>query len=239
MSASCCSAQPQSAVNDRRWRRALWIALGVNGVMFVAEMGASFASNSLSLRADALDFLGDTANYAISLAVAGAALAWRARAALLKGATLALLGVWIIGSAVWAALHGSAPEPRTMGLVGMLALLANVGVALMLYRFRAGDANMRSVWICSRNDAIGNVAVVAAALGVFGTGTAWPDLAVAALMAMLSIWGGLQIMGQARGELASVREASARAPAPRGGAPASGGVGANRSLGAGEKGLSP
>ncbi len=216
MSASCCGAQPKSALNDPRWRQALWIAFGVNAAMFVAEMGASFASDSLSLRADALDFLGDAANYAISLAVAGAALAWRARAALLKGATLTLLGVWIIGSAVWAALQGSAPEPHTMGFVGVLALLANVGVALMLYRFRTGDANMRSVWICSRNDAIGNVAVVAAALGVFGTGTAWPDLAVATLMAGLSIWGGLQIMAQARNELASVNEAKVRAPADAG-----------------------
>lgn len=201
MSAACCSAQPKSALNDPRWRRALWIALAVNAGMFAAEMSAGLMADSLSLRADALDFLGDAANYAISLAVAGAALAWRARAALLKGATLALFGVWILGSAVWAALEGSAPEPHTMGVVGVLALVANVGVAIMLYRFRTGDANMRSVWICSRNDAIGNVGVVAAALGVFGTGSAWPDLGVAVVMAGLSLWGGFQIMFQARREL--------------------------------------
>lgn len=205
MSATCCGSQSKSALNDPRWRRALWIALGVNAAMFVAEMGASFASDSLSLRADALDFFGDATNYAISLAVAGATLTWRARAALLKGATLALLGVWIISSAVWAAVQGSAPEPHTMGVLGVLALLANMGVALMLYRFRTGDANMRSVWICSRNDAIGNVAVVAAALGVFGTGNAWPDLAVAGIIATLSLWGGGQIMLQALAELRQER----------------------------------
>ena len=211
MSAACCGTQPKSALNDPRWRRALWIALAVNAGMFAAEMGAGLMADSLSLRADALDFLGDAANYAISLAVAGAALAWRARAAVLKGVTLALFGVWIIGSAVWAAVQGSAPEPQTMGIVGVFALLANVGVAAMLYRFRTGDANMRSVWICSRNDAIGNVGVVAAALGVFGTGTAWPDLAVATIMAGLSLWGGTQIVRQARAELQTVGKADDQA----------------------------
>jgi len=92
-----------------------------------------------------------------------------------------------------------------MGVVGALALLANAGVALMLYRFRTGDSNMRSVWICSRNDAIGNLAVIGAAAGVFGTGSGWPDIIVAAVMASLSISGGWQIVGQARVELISTR----------------------------------
>lgn len=209
MSAKCCGPAP-NPLNSLRWRRALWIALGVNVVMFAAEMGASFASDSMALRADALDFLGDAANYAISLAVVGMALAWRARAALLKGVTLALFGLWVIGTAVWAAVVGTAPDAPVMGAVGVAALLANVAVAAMLYRFREGDANMRSVWICSRNDAIGNIAVVAAALGVFGTGSAWPDLIVAGIMAGLALWGGVQIIGQARAELES--ESAARNP---------------------------
>lgn len=213
MSAKCCGPAP-NPLNSPRWRRALWIALGVNTVMFAAEMSASFASDSMALRADALDFLGDAANYAISLAVVGMALAWRARAALLKGVTLALFGLWVIGTAVWAAMVGTAPDAPVMGAVGVAALLANVGVAAMLYRFREGDANMRSVWICSRNDAIGNVAVVVAALGVFGTGSAWPDLIVAGIMAGLAFWGGLQIIGQARGELAEVRAARRVEPTP-------------------------
>ncbi len=198
---SCVSDTPKIMV-DPSWRQALWIALIVNAGMFAVELYAGSAADSHALKADALDFFSDAANYAISLLVAGLALTWRARAAYFKGATLLLLGAYILVSAGWAAWNGSSPQPQTMGIIGSLALLANVGVALLLLRFRSGDSNMRSVWICSRNDAIGNVAVIAAAAGVFGTGTAWPDLIVAGIMATLGIWGGLQIMAQARGELA-------------------------------------
>ena len=200
---SCQSDQP--ALPDPRWRRALWIALAVNVAMFVAEMAAGVAGGSKALQADALDFLGDAANYAISLGVAGMALSWRARAALLKGATLAALGIYVLAATAWAIGNGRIPEAEVMGVVGLAALVANAGVAVMLYRYRTGDANMRSVWICSRNDAIGNVAVVLAAAGVFGTGTAWPDLIVAGIMAALGISGGVQIIRQARSELSGER----------------------------------
>jgi Co/Zn/Cd efflux system component len=199
---SCASDQPNSN-NSPAWRRALWIALAVNATMFVAEMTAGVAGGSKALQADALDFLADAANYAISLGVAGMALAWRARAALLKGASLVVLGVYVLAATLWAVWHGRTPEAEVMGIVGVAALAANAGVALMLYRYRTGDANMRSVWICSRNDAIGNIAVVFAAAGVFGTGTAWPDLIVAGIMAALGITGGVQIIRHARRELAS------------------------------------
>ncbi|MBB3940216.1 Co/Zn/Cd efflux system component [Novosphingobium fluoreni] len=169
--------------------------------MFVAEMVAGVAGGSKALQADALDFLGDSANYAINLGVAGMALAWRARAALMKGATLAALGLYVLAITVWAIWNGKTPQAEVMGIVGVVALIANAGVAVMLYRYRSGDANMRSVWICSRNDAIGNIAVVLAAAGVFGTGTAWPDLIVAGIMAGLGISGGTQIIMQARREL--------------------------------------
>ena len=206
MADDCCKAAcgTTATLNDPRWRRALWIALGVNAGMFAVEMAAGAAADSRALQADALDFLGDATNYAISLLVAGMALAWRARAALAKGLALIGLGGWVVITAVLAALGGAAPEPELMGIIGALALAANTGVAIMLYRFRTGDANMRSVWICSRNDAIGNIAVMAAALGVFGTGTAWPDLIVAAILALLGISGGIQIIQQARRELRSV-----------------------------------
>jgi Co/Zn/Cd efflux system component len=190
----CCAAT--NASNDRRWRRALWIALGINAGMFAGEMVAGLAANSQALHA---------ANYAISLGVAGMALVWRARAALVKGATLGLLGLYVLVTTIWAVWSGALPEAEWMGGVGLLALVANGAVALMLYRFRAGDANMRSVWICSRNDAIGNLAVVLAAAGVFGTGTAWPDLIVAGIMAALGISGGVQIVRQARAELGRSR----------------------------------
>ena len=200
MSASCCGTAKKPAV-DPRWRHALWIALIVNAGMFVAELAAGEIADSRSLQADALDFFGDAANYAISLGVAGLALAWRARAALVKGITLAALGSYVMIGALLAAIGSASPKAEIMGAVGIAALIANVAVALMLYRFREGDANMRSVWICSRNDAIANIAVVGAAIGVFGTGTAWPDLIVAAIMATLGISGGVRIIRLALIEL--------------------------------------
>ncbi|WP_106639746.1 cation transporter [Allosphingosinicella vermicomposti] len=200
---SCTSEAPRNV--GPKWRRALWIALIVNAGMFAVELGAGVASHSRSLQADALDFFGDAANYAISLAVAGMALTWRARAALFKGATLLILGLWVLLSTAYAAYVGTLPDAETMGIIGIMALVANAVVALLLYRFRSGDANMRSVWICSRNDAVGNMAVVAAAAGVFGTGTAWPDLIVASILAALGISGGRQIIRQARRELEEER----------------------------------
>jgi Co/Zn/Cd efflux system component len=186
---------------DPRFRRALWIALAVNLFMFVAEVAASWSSGSVSLLADAVDFFGDAANYALSLVVLSMAMHIRSKAALVKAACMAAFGVFVLGRAAWAVRLGTSPEPVTMGVVAVAALAANLGVALLLFRHRSGDANMRSVWICSRNDAIGNVAVGLAALGVFGTGSAWPDLLVAALMAVLAITGAVSVLRHARIEL--------------------------------------
>lgn len=217
--AGCCAKDDceggPKAMNSPAWRRALWVALGVNFAMFAGEIIAGAAAGSVSLQADALDFLGDSANYAISLGVAGLGLVWRARAALLKGCGLLLLGLWVIGSTAWHAYAGTLPHADVMGAVGILALAANAGVALMLYRFRTGDSNMRSVWICSRNDAIGNIAVVVAAAGVFGTGTGYPDLIVAAIMAGLGVSGGWQIIRRARDELRPGGPLSARTQSSR------------------------
>ncbi len=168
----------------------------------------------MSLQADALDFFGDAANYAISLGVAGMALSWRSRASLIKGGTMITFALWVIGNTAWHAAYGGLPRSGMMGAIGLAALVANGGVALMLHRFRTGDSNMRSVWICSRNDALGNAAVLLAALGVFGTGTNWPDVIVAAIMGSLGLWGGWQILNQAWGELRLERvplDVSARA----------------------------
>jgi Co/Zn/Cd efflux system component len=203
----CTTSKPR---NSPRWRRALWIALAVNSGFFLAEIAAGIAAGSAALQADALDFFGDAANYAISLGVAGMALTWRARAALVKGGTLIAFALWVLGNTVWHAMAGTLPQAEVMGVVGVAALIANGAVALMLYRFRTGDANMRSVWICSRNDALGNLAVLLAAGGVFGTGTGWPDIIVASIMAALGISGGWQIIRQASGEL---RAASMTVPA--------------------------
>jgi len=188
-------------LNTVGWRRPLWIALVVNAGFFLAEFLAGVAAGSAALQADALDFFGDAANYAISLGVVGLTQTWRARAAFTKGATLIVFAVFVLCSTGWHALRGTLPGAEAMGFVGLAALVANGGVALMLYRFRGGDANMRSVWICSRNDALGNLAVLAAAMGVFGTGAEWPDVVVAAIMGGLGLSGGWQIVRQARREL--------------------------------------
>ncbi len=187
---------------DPRWRRALWIALVVNATMFLVELWSGLKADSVSLLADAVDFAGDAANYALSLAVLGMALSWRSRAAFIKGVCMFGYGVFVLLKAGWTWHVGAVPEALTMGMVGFIALLANTGVAVLLYSFRSGDANMRSVWLCSRNDALSNVAVMLAAVGVFGTGSAWPDLAVAAVMATLALSAGWQVMRHARAELA-------------------------------------
>lgn len=199
----CCHDAPpaESIVNLARYRRVLWTALALNAAMFFVELLAGAQAGSLSLLADAIDFAGDALNYGVSLAVLASALAWRARAAAVKALSMMGFGVYVLGNALWSLWHGTPPNALTMGVVAMLALAVNVGVAVMLYAFREGDANMRSVWLCSRNDAIGNVAVMLAALGVFGTGSAWPDLLVAGLMAALALNGGWAVWRQARGEM--------------------------------------
>ena len=205
---ACCDSDdcPSSRdSNSPRWPQALWIALAINAGFFLIEIAAGVAAGSVSLQADALDFLGDSANYAISLAVAGMALSWRARASLAKGATMAAFGLWILASTAYNAFAGIVPDAPVMGIVGAFALVANVIVAVMLYRFRDGDSNMRSVWICSRNDAIGNVAVMLAAFGVFGTGSGWPDLVVGGLMSALGLQGAWTVAKHAREELRTER----------------------------------
>ena len=204
MSAHCCEHQAPSAaqlVNLSRYRRVLWAALLINAAMFAAEIVAGLAAGSLSLLADSIDFAGDAFNYGLSLAVLASAVAWRVRAAQFKAASMIGFGLMILGSALWRVWHGALPEAVTMGVVGLLALAANLAVAWMLYAFREGDANMRSVWLCTRNDVIGNLAVMAAALGVFGSGAAWPDLVVAGLMAALALHSGWLVWRQARGEM--------------------------------------
>jgi Co/Zn/Cd efflux system component len=175
--------------------------LGINAAMFAVEIGAGVAAGSASLQADALDFLGDAANYAISLFVVGMALRYRASAALAKAGTMGAFGLWVIGMVIWHTVHGTLPNAFTMGIVGVAALLANAASFGLLWAYRGGDANMRSAWICTRNDVLGNLAVLLAALGVFGTGTGWPDFIVAAIMAGLALQGAAIVLQQSVGEL--------------------------------------
>ena len=198
----CCSSDAcaSPAGSSHRFRRVLWIVLAINAGMFLAEIAAGMLAGSAALQADALDFLADAANYAISLTVLGMTLRWRAGAAWVKGASMGLFGLWVMGTVVWHAVNGSVPHAPTMGVVGTLALIMNVICLVLLTAFRDGDANMRSVWICSRNDVAANLAVLLAALGVFVTGTGWPDFMVAALMAGLALHGAAQIMRDATRE---------------------------------------
>ena len=198
MNSSCCNDPHRG---NPAYRRVLWLVLAINAIMFLVEIGFGLAAGSASLQADALDFLGDAGNYTISLFVVGMALRYRATAALLKGATMAAFGLWVIGVTVWHAWQQTLPQAFTMGAVGSVALLANLVSFALLCAYREGDANMRSAWICTRNDVVGNLAVLLAALGVFGTGAGWPDLVVASTMAALALQGAAIVIKQSVGEL--------------------------------------
>lgn len=198
--AGCCGHDLKFEGISGRYKTILWIIIAINALMFVVETGASVAANSMALRADALDFLGDTLTYGITLIAIGHSLRWRASAAMFKGVTLLLMGLWVLGSTFYQVLVLGIPSEVMMGSVAMLAFVANMTSVLLLLRYRDGDANVRSVWLCSRNDAIGNVAVMFAAVAVYYTQTKWPDLIVALLMSGLFFYSSFQIIIQARGE---------------------------------------
>jgi Co/Zn/Cd efflux system component len=201
MSADCCPTTPFDGASAR-YRRALLAVIAINAVMCIVEVAAGIGAQSQALQADALDFLADTFTYSMSLAVIGMAAAIRARAAIAKGSLLLVTGAWVLGATLYRVSAGSAPEAEVMGAIGALALAANLTSVVLLIRYRDGDANVRSVWLCSRNDAIGNIAVMCAAAGVWGTRTMWPDLIVAAGMATLFVTGAVSILRQALRELA-------------------------------------
>ncbi|XWN29267.1 MAG: cation transporter [Devosia sp.] len=205
MATGCCDHGNRFDGASAGFRRALWIVIAINAAMFVVEMTAGTLAQSQALKADALDFLGDTMTYTISLMVIGMSLRVRATAALVKGVSLGLMGLWVFGTTLYQVLVLGVPNAPVMGVVGALALAANVASVIILVRYKDGDANVRSVWLCSRNDAIGNIAVMGAAAGVLFTGTAWPDLVVAALMAGLFLWSSVQIIRQASEELRHAR----------------------------------
>ena len=208
MGASCCGDERRFEGLDPGYKRRLWVVIGINAVMFIVEMAAGALAGSRALQADALDFLGDTLTYGMTLAVIGSAPRVRASAAFIKGVSLTLMGMWVLGATAYHVLVVGAPRAEVMGLVGFLALAANLASVLVLMRYREGDANVRSVWLCSRNDAIGNVAVMLAALGVWLTATRWPDLIVAALMAGVFVTSSVQILRRAVGELRSLEATS-------------------------------
>ncbi|GIK80129.1 MAG: cation transporter [Pseudorhodoplanes sp.] len=201
MSSACGHSHATFEGLSADYRRRLWLVIAINAAMFVVEMFAGALAGSRALQADALDFLADSLTYGISLAVIGAAVRVRATAALAKGLSLTAMGLWVLGSTIYHVFVLGVPRAEIMGVIGFLALVANVASVLILMRYKDGDANVRSVWLCSRNDAIGNVAVMVAALAVWGTATRWPDLIVAGLMAALFLSSSIQILRQAVREM--------------------------------------
>jgi len=195
--AGCCGHDAKFDGVSADYKRRLWLVIAINAGMFAVEMGAGQMSGSQALKADALDFLGDALTYGISLAVIGASLRTRSLAAMGKGISLLLMGLWVFGSTLYSVFYIGLPQPQIMGSIGLMALVANLASVMILVRYKDGDANVRSVWLCSRNDAIGNVAVMIAALGVWGTASGWPDLIVAGIMAGLFLSSASQILAQA------------------------------------------
>ena len=211
-----CSGSPQFDGMDPRYKRVLWTVIGINAIMFIVEMAAGKLAGSQALQADALDFLGDTLTYGMSLAVIGTSIKTRATAALVKGVSLTLMGLWVFGATAYSLLVLGVPRAEIMGGIGLMALAANVTSVLLLMRYKDGDSNVRSVWLCSRNDAIGNVAVMIAAFGVWGTSTAWPDLVVAGIMAALFLNSSFLILRQAFREFGTDVEHGVVRAAPHG-----------------------
>jgi len=202
MSASCCGHNEPFDGLDPRYKRILWIVIAINGAMFAVETWGGYAANSRALEADALDFLGDSLTYGISLWAIGKSINLRGKIAMLKGVSLLLMGVYVFSKTVYEVFVLEVPQAELMGTIGFMALAANVASVMLLARYKDGDANVRSVWLCSRNDAIGNVIVIAAAGVVWGTMSGWPDVIVAGIMAGLFINSAWLILVQARAELA-------------------------------------
>ncbi len=200
MSGGCCNNNAAFDGVSKEYKRRLWAVILINAGMFAVEMIAGRIAQSQALQADALDFFGDAVTYGLSLAVIGASIKIRTSTALLKGFSLFLMGLWVFGSTLYQVFVVGVPKAEVMGIIGFAALVANLVSVALLVKYKDGDANVRSVWLCSRNDAIGNVAVMLAALGVWGTTTGWPDLLVAGIMAGLFLSSAFQIVRQSHQE---------------------------------------
>ncbi|PID35921.1 MAG: cation transporter [Rhodobacterales bacterium] len=198
---ACCDNGAKFDGMSADYKRRIWAVIAINAAMFVVEMTAGHLAGSQALQADALDFFGDAVTYGLSLAVIGMSLRLRSAAAVLKGLSLLGMGLWVAGSTLWQVFVLGVPEAQIMGGIGFLALAANLTSVALLLRYKDGDANVRSVWLCSRNDAVGNVAVMGAAALVYWTRSAWPDLIVAGFMAALFLSSAWQIFRQARAEV--------------------------------------
>jgi Co/Zn/Cd efflux system component len=192
------TAQTLSANTDRARKRVLWIVLAINVVLFVGEFGAGWFADSSALQADSLDSLGDALVYALSLTVIGGTLRQRTKAVFLKGGIQALFGVAVLVEVVRRAWLGAEPLPQIMAIAASVALVGNLICFGLLTRFRSDDMNMRSVWLCSRNDLVNNVGVIVAAGLVAWLDAGWPDLVIGTLVAALFLRTAAQVLSGAR-----------------------------------------
>jgi len=198
----CCETKADELTVLRgEHRNVLVIVLIINAVLFVVEAAAGLLANSTALLADSLDMLGDSLVYGFSLYVLWRSAAWKAKAALLKGAIMAVFGLGVLLEVIYKTISGIVPSAETMGIIGALVLLGNGICFLLLFRYRSDDLNMRSTWLCSRNDIIANVSVLAAAVGVKMFDASWPDIVVGAAIAALFLKSALTVLRESFGEL--------------------------------------
>jgi len=209
---ACCEAKEQELRTLRGKHKTVLIAvLAINAVLFVVEAAAGLLANSTALLADSLDMLGDSLVYGFSLYVLWRSAEWKVKAALLKGTVMAVLGVGVLIQAIYKAIAGSVPIAETMGVIGLLVLLGNGFCFLLLYRHRTDDLNMRSTWLCSRNDIIANISVLVAAVGVKILNSSWPDILVGTAIAALFIKSAFSVLRESFLELRILRSQSATA----------------------------
>jgi cation diffusion facilitator family transporter len=198
----CCHDKAEAVAQlHARQSATLRVVLAANAAMFAVELVAGLVAGSVALLADSLDMLGDALVYGFSLYVVARGAAWKARAAVVKAAVMALFGLFVLGQLVYKLFQPQLPAYETMGVVGALALAVNGLCFALLWRHRAEDINMRSVWLCSRNDVVSNVAVLLAAAAVLATHSPWPDIAVGALICALFLRSAWQVAVEARDEL--------------------------------------
>ncbi len=203
---ACCETKAEeiSVLQDKH-KNVLKTVLVINAVLFVVEAAAGLLANSTALVADSLDMLGDSLVYGFSLYVLWRSAAWRTRAALLKGAIMAVFGVGVLIQAVHKLIVGVIPVAETMGIIGLLVLLGNGLCFLLLFRHRSDDLNMRSTWLCSRNDIIANLSVLAVAAGVKVFESSWPDILVGAVISVLFLRSAFAVILESVRELGILR----------------------------------
>lgn len=202
----CCHTKVRELTTLRGKHRNVLIAvLVINAVLFVVEVAAGLLANSTALLADSLDMLGDSLVYGFSLYVLWRSAAWKAKAALLKGAIMAVFSAAVLSEVVYKTISGIVPSAETMGIIGALVLLGNGICFLLLFRHRSDDLNMRSTWLCSRNDIIANLSVLVAAIGVKAFSSSWPDVLVGVAIAALFLKSAFTVLRESFLELRMLR----------------------------------